>query len=419
VPGTIAVLFVDADHFKVINDSLGHDAGDKLLVMVSERLVQAVRPGDTVARFGGDEFVVLCEGLLHQSDAVEIGERIRSMAEEPFVLDGQNYWITVSSGIATTDSPHTPPADLLRDADSAMYQAKDTGRARATLFADFMRTRAVRRLDTELALRSALSKGEFILHYQPIVNLRTKRISGAEALVRWNHPNKGLVGPDSFIPVAEETGLIVPLGEWVLCEACRQARRWQQSRPELGDFVVSVNLSGRQIAHRDLARVVSAALEDSGLDPGSLSLEITESVLMGDAHASIKVLRKLKDIGVGLCVDDFGTGYSSLSYLKRFPVDVLKIDRSFVDGLGVDGEDSAIVKATIGLAQALGLTTIAEGVETAVQVRELSALGCDQAQGYFFSRPKAAPALTLIPAVARRRTRSGQHSAGSAPPLIA
>jgi diguanylate cyclase (GGDEF)-like protein len=393
-PGTLAVLFVDVDQFKVINDSLGHDQGDRLLILMAERLRSAVRPGDTVARFGGDEFVVLCEDLAGQNEAIAIGERIREQAATPLLLDGRDYFVTVSTGIALTDSPDMPAADLLRDADSAMYQAKQTGRARSAVFAQSMRTRAVRRLDTELALRQAIAEGQLRVHYQPIVNLTTGRIDGVEALVRWEHPTNGMIMPDEFIPIAEETGLIVPLGEWVLGQSCRQTQAWRTEHPQLSRLGVSVNLSGRQIAQSDLITVVANVLSDTGLPPDRLVLEITESVLMADAEAAITVLRGLKSLGVRLSVDDFGTGYSSLSYLKKFPVDILKIDRSFIDGLGVEDDDSAIVQATINLAHSLGLTTVAEGTETPAQVRALTDLGCDKAQGYLFSRPL--PALALL-----------------------
>ncbi len=395
-PGTIAVMFVDVDHFKVINDSLGHDQGDRLLVMMAERLASAVRPGDTVARFGGDEFVILCEDVLGEIEAVGIGERISHLASKPLALDGAEYVVTVSTGIALTSAHDAPPADLLRDADSAMYQAKESGRARSALFAEPMRARAVRRLETEVDLRRAIANDELRLHYQPIVSLATGHPVGVEALVRWQHPTDGLVSPSEFIPVAEETGLVVPIGEWVLGEACRQTQAWRQAHARLADLTVSVNLSGRQIAQSDLVDVVANVLGDTGLPPSALVLEITESVLMRDAEYAITVLRALKDLGVRLSVDDFGTGYSSLSYLKKFPVDVLKIDRSFVDGLGTDGEDSAIVRAIINLAESLGLETVGEGTETATQVEALTLLGCDKAQGYLFSRPMAAPALVQV-----------------------
>jgi diguanylate cyclase (GGDEF)-like protein len=251
-PGTVAVLFVDVDQSKVINDSLGHDQGDRLLVLIAERLASAVRPGDTVARFGGDEFVVLCEDLVGEREALVIGDRIREKASTPLLLDGRDYFVTVSTGIALTDSPDMPAADLLRDADSAMYQAKESGRARSAVFAQSMRTRAVRRLDTELALRKAITEGQLRVHYQPIVNLTTGRIDAVEALVRWEHPTNGMIMPNEFIPIAEETGLIVPLGEWVLGEACRQTQTWRTEHRELAHLGISVNLSGRQIARSDL-----------------------------------------------------------------------------------------------------------------------------------------------------------------------
>jgi Amt family ammonium transporter len=365
-----------------------------LLVLIAEAITNATRPGDTVARFGGDEFAVLCEDLHDDAEAVVIGERIQNMLTMPFVLDGRDHYVTVSAGIATTDSPEPTAAELLRDADSAMYQAKDAGRARSMLFAHSMRTRALHRLDTELSLRRAIVDGELRLHYQPIVNLVTGRIDGVEALVRWEHRTRGTVAPMEFIPIAEETGLIVPLGEWVLGEACRQTHAWHSAHPELAHLTVSVNLSGRQIAQVDLVSVVANILAHTGLAPATLVLEITESVLMRDATHTITVLQALKNLGVGLSVDDFGTGYSSLAYLKKFPVDILKIDKSFVDGLGTDDDDSAIVAATITLAHSLGLSTVAEGTETALQVDTLTGLGCDKAQGYLFCRPQSADAIT-------------------------
>jgi diguanylate cyclase (GGDEF)-like protein/PAS domain S-box-containing protein len=394
--GYLGVLFVDVDQFKVINDSLGHDEGDRLLVMIGERLTTAVRPGDTVARFGGDEFAILCEELVDEAEAVAIGERIRLAAAVPLSIGGEEYFVTVSTGIALADGPDAIPAELLRDAHSAMYQAKGAGRARSAVFAESMRTNAVRRLATEVALRRAIIEGELRVHYQPIVSLKTGRTEAVEALVRWEHPTEGMVFPDQFIAIAEETGLIVPLGEWVLGEACRQVHRWHTDYPELSHLMVSVNLSGRQIAQSDLVNVVANLLADTGLRASHLVLEITESVLMGDAEAAITVLRSLKSLGVGLSVDDFGTGYSSLSYLKKFPVDILKIDKSFVDGLGTEGEDSAIVRATVTLAHSLGLETVAEGTETPTQLLELRDLGCDKAQGYFFSRPQSAAAIIEV-----------------------
>jgi diguanylate cyclase (GGDEF)-like protein len=385
----MAVLFVDVDNFKVINDSLGHDRGDHILVQFAERLAKAVRIGDTVARFGGDEFVVLCEQLVGNGEALAIAERVRQLAAVPIEIDGRVLIVTASVGIAITRSPGAAPADLLRDADAAMYQAKLAGRDRSVIFADSMRARAVIRLDTELALRRAIAQDELRLHYQPIVNIKSGRTEGVEALVRWQHPTRGLIYPDQFISIAEETGLIIPLGEWVLGEACRQMHTWHLKHDQLADLSVSVNLSGHQLTRPEFTRVVAEVLSGTGLAAGNLTLEITESVLMADAEAAVKVLRALKALGVQLSVDDFGTGYSSLSYLRKFPVDALKIDKSFVDGLGIEAEDSAIVHAIINLAHTLKLKTVAEGTETAKQLTALTDLGCDQAQGYFLSRPKA------------------------------
>jgi diguanylate cyclase (GGDEF)-like protein/PAS domain S-box-containing protein len=404
----VAVLYVDVDHFKVINDSLGHDQGDRILITIAERLSAAVRPGDTVARFGGDEFVILCEDVASEAEASSVAECVGVLAGAPLTLDGRDHLVTVSTGIALTADRNMPSADLLRDAGAAMYQAKAAGRARSQVFAASMRTRALHRLDTEMALRRAITDGDLRLYYQPIIDVGSGRTDSVEALVRWEHPTQGTISPDHFIPIAEETGLIIPLGEWVLGEACRQLRTWHQAYPELSQLTVSVNLSGRQINQSDLIPVVSNVLASTGLAPSSLVLEITESVLMGDAEAAIVVLRALRDLGVHLSIDDFGTGYSSLSYLKKFPVDALKIDKSFVDGLGTEGDDTAIVQATINLAHSLGLRTVAEGVETPTQLKALADLGSDKAQGYLFSRPQPASTLieTLLDGLAHRKGRA-------------
>jgi diguanylate cyclase (GGDEF)-like protein len=394
-PSMLSVLFVDVDQFKVINDSLGHEKGDRLLVLIAQRLEQAVRVGDTVARFGGDEFIILAERVGQLDEVTGIAERIHAAASEPVMLDGRNHFVTVSTGIAICSTPDVTYGDLLRDADAAMYQAKAAGRNRTAVFTDAMHARALYRFETELELRAAIAGGQLCLHYQPIIDLTTGTISGVEALVRWNHPTHGLVPPAAFIDIAEETGLIVPLGEWVLGEACRQAQAWR-SQPELEALTMSVNLSGRQIAQSDLIAVVSNILSASELPPQNLVLEITESVLMVDAEASIRILADLKRLGLRLSIDDFGTGYSSLSYLRKFPADILKVDKSFVDGLGNEDDARAIVQATINLAHSLGLTTIGEGVETEAQREQLVDLGCDKAQGYLFFRPQLATDITKI-----------------------
>ncbi len=383
----VAVLFLDLDHFKVVNDSLGHGLGDRLLIAISERLALALRPGDTVARFGGDEFVVLCEDVLDQGDAIAVAERIDRAVGGRFVVDDTEVFVGVSIGIACPDDVDVDPETLIRDADAAMYRAKDRGRARWELFDNAMRASAVDRLDIETALRRALERRELRVYYQPIIDLKDGEIDGIEALLRWEHPERGLLNPDDFITVAEETGLIVPIGAWVLDQACRQVQRWQASVSTLAPLRVSVNLSGRQLGHPSLVEDVSSVLANTGIDPSMVELEITESVLMDDVEMSRETLGQLHALGVKLAVDDFGTGYSSLSYLRRFPVDLLKVDRSFIDALGENSDDSAIVTAIITLAHTLGLIAVAEGVETAEQLATLRQMRCDRAQGYHMARP--------------------------------
>jgi diguanylate cyclase (GGDEF)-like protein len=395
-PGLLAVLFVDVDRFKLINDSVGHAKGDQVLVTVADRLRVALRPGDTVARFGGDEFVVLCEDVADEAEATAIAERLRETIGGPMLVDGAEYVVSVSTGIAMAHTTGVTADDLLRDADAAMYQAKDDGRNQTRMFADSLRTRLLYRLDTELELRRAIAKGELRVHYQPIIDIASGAVVEVEALVRWEHPERGLVSPADFIPVAEETGLIVPLGEWVLREACRQVRVWQDRFPGHEDLAISVNFSGRQLGQRGIADVVRRALDDAGLAAGSLTLEITESVLMSDARQAVEVVRALTSSGVRFSIDDFGTGYSSLAYLKRFSAHVLKIDRSFIDGLGRDAQDTAIVGATIALAEALGMSTVAEGVEGPDQLAFLRRLGCHRAQGYYFSKPVPADQIPAL-----------------------
>ncbi len=367
----VAVLFLDLDRFKVVNDSLGHAAGDALLVAVAGRLAGCVRGGDTVARLGGDEFAVLLAGRGAEGEATRAAGRIIRALEAPFRLGGRDVATATSIGIAVgaTVATATTAGDLLRDADVALYRAKAGGRGRYAVFDAAMNAHALERLELEAELRRGLTRGEFAVYYQPKVELATGRLAGLEALVRWRHPARGLVEPDAFIPLAEETGLIVPLGQWVLEEACRQARRWGAEGAEGAGggpaVVVSVNLSARQFAQPALEEEVARALAMSGADAGQVQLEITEGVAMGNAEATVETLRRLKGLGVGLAIDDFGTGYSSLAYLKRFPVDALKIDRAFVTGVRRETADASIVGAVVGLGRALGLAVVAEGVETA------------------------------------------------------
>ncbi|MBV8387965.1 MAG: EAL domain-containing protein [Acidimicrobiia bacterium] len=383
----VGVLLLDLDRFKLVNDSWGHSAGDEVLVAVSERLSQAVRNGDTVARFGGDEFVVVREGVGGAWEAARFGERLLRAVTGELPINGEDVYLGASLGIAVGSGGDTAEA-LLRDADAAMYSAKERGRGRVELFDADARGRAASRLAAEAALRRAVERDEFVVLYQPIVSVDDEHVVGAEALVRWDPPGQERVSPTEFIPVAEETGLIVALGQIVLDKACDQLRQWQAAGLDVG--TIAVNLSAKQLSAGSFSASVSHAMRSNGLSPGSLSFEITESVLMEDVEFSIESLVGLKALGVRLAVDDFGTGYSSLAYLKRLPLDTLKVDRAFVDGLGTDPNDSAIVAAIVALAGALGLKVVAEGVETDRQMEELRRLGCDRAQGYRFAKPLSA-----------------------------
>jgi diguanylate cyclase (GGDEF)-like protein/PAS domain S-box-containing protein len=383
----VGILFLDLDHFKLINDSLGHHAGDALLRAVAPRLRSHLRPGDVVARFGGDEFGILIDRLADEGEAVAIADRVSSAFTQPFSLDGVDHFVSASIGVAVAraSEERTVNAELLiRDADAAMYRAKEGGRARCVLFDAEMRAGAMRRLEVERELRHALDRDELALFYQPVVNLRSGEIDGLEGLVRWRHPKRGTLDPSEFVSIAEDSGLIEPIGRWVQERACRQALEWHQLRPDSRPLDVAVNLSARQVAHRDLADTVEEIIARTGLDPVHLRLEITESVLVEESANAISSLEKLNELGVRLVLDDFGTGYSSLAYLNRFPFHALKIDRSFVDALGIEQEATAIVEAIIGMARALSLEVIAEGVESEVQLAELRRLECDYAQGHLF-----------------------------------
>jgi diguanylate cyclase (GGDEF)-like protein/PAS domain S-box-containing protein len=383
----VGILFLDLDHFKLINDSLGHHAGDALLRAVAPRLRSHLRPGDVVARFGGDEFGVLIDRLADEGEAMAIADRVAAAFAQPFAIDGVDHFVSASIGVAVAGGSGERPVNaelLIRDADAAMYRAKEGGRSRCVLFDAEMRAAAMQRLEIERDLRQALDRDELALYYQPVVNLRTGEINGLEALVRWRHPERGMLDPGKFVSIAEDSGMIEPIGRWVQERACRQALTWQQLRPDSRPFDVAVNLSARQAAHRDLPSVVEEVLARTGLDPVHLRLEITESVLVDESATAISSLEALSELGVRLVLDDFGTGYSSLAYLHRFPFDALKIDGSFVEALGIEQEATAIVEAIIGMARGLSLEVIAEGVESEVQLSELQRLGCDFAQGHLF-----------------------------------
>jgi diguanylate cyclase (GGDEF)-like protein/PAS domain S-box-containing protein len=383
----VAVLFMDLDGFKVVNDSLGHEVGDLLLTVVAQRLGRCLRPEDTLARFGGDEFTVLIEALDDPTQAVQVAERITDELRRPFILEGRELHVAVSIGISLGDARTHDLDGLLREADTAMYRAKDEGGAYA-VFDLTMYERTLRRLEVENDLRRAIEQEEFVVHYQPIVRLDDEEgVWRIEALVRWDHPERGLLDPDEFVPIAEESGLVVPMGEQVLEEACRRAAEWQRQFPRSTPLVMCVNLSARQLSRPDLAENVKRVLGETGMEGGYLSLDITETAYVSTLERHRAVLDHLKAMGVEISIDDFGTGYSSLSYLKRLPADSLKIDKSFVKGLGEDVEDTAIVRMIIRLAHTLSLEVIAEGVETEEQVALLKEMGCDMAQGYHFSRP--------------------------------
>ena len=380
---------MDLDHFKIVNDSLGLQAGDELFAVVAQRVERVLRTGDSVARLGGDELAVLCNEVHDENDVMVVAERVRAALAEPFMLATGEVFLTASIGVALSEGEDDTPERVLRDASVAMFAAKKKGRGRIEVFEEPMRENSLARLQMESALRRALVRNEFHVHYQPLVRFETSEVIGLEALLRWQHPVRGMLTPDEFLSVAEETGLIVPIGAWVLREACAQAAAWAAESFGHDPLAVSVNISARQLADDDLVSTVSAALLDSGLDPTLLVLEITESTLAGgDREQAIEVLHRLTETGVRVGIDDFGTGHSSLAHLRSLPVHTLKIDQSFIEALGKDPEGAAIITAVVQLGHALGLSVTAEGVETPSQLSELRMLGCDLGQGYYFAHPQ-------------------------------
>jgi diguanylate cyclase (GGDEF)-like protein/PAS domain S-box-containing protein len=400
-----AVLFMDLDGFKMINDSMGHLIGDQLLLGVANRLEKCLRSTDTVARIGetftvarlgGDEFTVLLDHIKDPSDAKRAAERMMKALAPPFILGGKEVFTSVSIGIALSNSAYEQPEDILRDADTAMYRAKSLGKSRYEVFDADMRASVMARLQLETDLRHALERGEFRNFYQPIVALVSGEIAGFEALLRWQHPTRGLLGPNEFIPVAEETGLIRELGWWNLREACRQISEWRAGLIAHSHLTISVNLSAKQFLQPHLVEEIRKLLTELALPPGALKLEITESTVMADPSAAVEMLQQIKSLGIHLAIDDFGTGYSSLSYLHRFPLDTLKIDRSFISGMGDDGEGMEIARTILPMANNLRLDVVAEGVETIQQVALLKKLHCKYGQGYYFSRPLSAEGTAAL-----------------------
>ncbi len=416
-----AVLYLDVDRFKVINDSLGHTVGDQLLNGIARRLENTLRPGDTVARLGGDEFILLIEELHGEVEAISVAERIQKELQVAFDLSGREVFATVSIGISSSWTSYLNPEDIVRDADTAMYRAKQHGKARHEIFDGEMHRHATSVLQLETDMRHALERGEFYVHYQPIVELADFKLRGFEALLRWQHPERGYISPVEFIPIAEETGLIIPLGEWILREACAQMNRWQKIFPADPPLSVSVNLSSKQFIQQDLIKQVARIITETGIDPKGLKLEITESMVMDNVETAIEMLKQLRALGLKLSIDDFGTGYSSLSYLHRFPVNTLKIDRSFVTRMADNSENLEIVRTIITLAQTLGMDVVAEGVEKQEQLTMLRDLGCENGQGYFFSKPvdaKGAEKIILETYVVAGTTPPPQPPRGATPRVM-
>ena len=389
-----AVLFLDLDRFKIVNDSLGHTIGDQLLMAMARRLESCIRDMDIVARLGGDEFAILLDGITSGSDATNMARRIQEKLASPFNLSGHEVFTTTSIGIALSSTGYDHPENMLRDADTAMYRAKAQGKACYEVFDKGMHTHAVYLLKMENDLRRALDREEFCVYYQPIVSLETGALAGFEALIRWQHPERGFVNPGDFIPLAEDTGLIVPIGQWILKRACQQLAKWQWQSPANRDLVMSVNLSSKQLAQPDLVNWIGEVLEETNVEAKYLKLEITESAVMDNAEMAVRLLKRLQALGVQLSIDDFGTGYSSLGYLHRFPVNTLKIDRSFVGRIGEAAENIEIVRTIVSLAENMGMDVVAEGVETLSQLTQLRKLNCQFGQGYLFSRPVDADSVT-------------------------
>jgi len=391
-----AVLFLDMDRFKIVNDSLGHLLGDQLLIAVARRLEECLRPGDTVARLGGDEFSMLLDDITGLADATRVAQRIMETMSEPFALEGHEVYATTSIGIACSTTGYTRPQDMLRDADTAMYRAKALGRARCEVFGQEMHAHALNLLQLEMDLRRAIERDEFEVYYQPIIALGDRRIAGFEALARWRHPDRGLILPEEFIPLAEETGLIIAIDRRIMRQACLQVAEWHRRHPRHRGLSLSANVSSRQFLQPELIDFIQQTLEETGLEAGDLKLEITESVVMSNPENTVSMLLKLKALDVRLQIDDFGTGYSSLSYLQRFHIDSLKIDRSFIHHLGNDEESLEIVRTIVSLAHNLHMEVLAEGVETEEQLDLLRDLKCEYAQGFYFSHPVPAEQIDAM-----------------------
>jgi len=408
---SFAVLFIDLDRFKTVNDNLGHQAGDELLMKFTEKLRSIVRSNDMIARLGGDEFVIFHEHVNREETAHQIAQRLLEELKKPIKIQGQLIYWSASIGIAVSSSTYHNADELLCDSDIAMYRAKLNGKARYEVFDPEMRSGAASLMQIETDLRRAFERKEFILHYQPIISLDNESIIGFEALVRWNHPLRGMIPPNEFIPVAEDTGLVLPIGKWILKEACHQMRVWQERFPLSNSLTIAVNLSAVQLEQADLSKQIADILEESRLNPECLRLEITESVIMKNAEQAAITVKNLRKMGVRVSIDDFGTGYSSLSYLHRFPVDTLKVDRSFINRIGQTGENCAIIQTIINLARSLNMEVVAEGVETVEQLEFLRGMDCAYGQGFYYSRPvDSRSAAEMVKDLARLEYSSGSLS---------